>query len=228
MKRLMTILIAPLLLMGCGDEPTIQRYESTLPAGFDWPKTEQREGAYESNSMPWVWEVPAGWVDAPEVPDQLVADYRLKGSNESLPGRVTVSVMEGDAGGVQANVLRWLQQLYVTQARTLGPQDKVEQPMRVPYGYATFVELHGQYQGEHNPTHIFAAIVQIPAEDDSIFQTWFFKLAGDEATVDARENRLGMAQMILSLRPKGAGRPELPGIDDASGSGDAEENAQTP
>ena len=212
MKRLMTILIAPLLLLaGCGEEPTIRQYETTRPVGFDWPQTELREAEAEVDGFEWVWDVPAGWIEAPEVPEQLVADYRFPGSNDSLPGRMTVSKIDGDAGGVNANVLRWLQQLYVTTARGLGPEDKVSTPMQVTSGMATFVELHGQYQGEHNPTRISAAIVQLEAEGGGVYQTWFFKLAGDDATIEA--NRMGMAQMILTFRPKGTPRPDLPGLD---------------
>ena len=211
MKPLTFILIAPLLLMGCGEEPTVQQYDVTLPAGFDWPETELREDGVAVGEMQWVWEVPAGWIDAPEVPDQLLADYRFKGSNESLPGRMTVSKIDGDAGGVNANVFRWLQQIYVTEVRGLGPKDDVTDPIQIPVGTVTFVDLHGQYQGEHLPTRIYAAIVQIAAEGGGVYQTWFFKLAGDDATIKA--NRAGMAQLVLTFRPKGMDRPALPGLD---------------
>lgn len=224
-KRMILILIAPLLLMGCGEEPTIERYEASKPIGFDWPVTQRREAEVKVDDYEWVWDVPAGWIDAPEVPDQLIADYRFKGSNESLPGRLTVSKIDGDAGGVDANVMRWLQQLYVTTARGLGPRDKVSEPMSIGFGRATFVELHGQYQGEHMPTRLSAAIVQIPAEDGSVFQTWFFKLVGDDATIQA--NRTGMAQMILTFRPKGTPRPMLPGIDDLDEVSDADPEQPT-
>ncbi len=210
------ILIAPLLLIGCGEEPTIQRYEVTQPVAFDWPVTERREAEVTVDELSWVWDVPAGWIDAPEVPDQLLADYRFKGSNAVLPGRLTVSKIDGDAGGIEANAMRWLQQLYVTTARRLGPNDKLSQPMSIGFANATFVELHGQYQGEHIPTRMSAAILQIPAEGGGVFQTWFFKLVGDDATIEA--NRKGMAQMILTFRPKGTARPDLPGIDDIDAS----------
>ena len=226
LKRFTTILIAPMLVLGCGEEPTIQRYEVTEPIAFDWPVTQEREAEVEVDDLTWVWEVPAGWIDAPEVPDQLVADYRFKGASDVLPGRLTVSVIDGDAGGVNANVLRWLQQLYVTDARSLGPKDRVEDPMRVPFGFATFVELHGQYQGEHSPTHIFAAIVQIPADDGSVYQTWFFKLAGDEATVTNKQNQLDVVMMVLNLRTKGADKPNLSGIRDRGGVEPIEEETE--
>ncbi|MFK7790878.1 MAG: hypothetical protein AB8C95_15475 [Phycisphaeraceae bacterium] len=225
-KYVIPILIAPLLLGGCGEEPTIQRYEVTEPVAFDWLKTEQREAAHEVDGFKWVWDVPAGWMDAPEVPDQLIADYRFPGSNDVLPGRLTVSKIDGDAGGIDANALRWLQQLYVTTARKLGPRDKVSQPMSIGVGNATFVELYGQYQGEHMPSRMSAAILQIPAEGGGVFQTWFFKLAGDDATIEA--NRTGMAQMILTFRPEGVPRPNLPGLDEPIGEPTNESNDQTP
>lgn len=224
----LTILIVPLVMLGCGEESMVERYETTLPAGFDWPATELREASHKADDMTWVWEVPAGWMDAPEVPDQLVADYRFKGSNESLPGRMTVSKIDGDAGGVNANVLRWLQQIYLTTPRGLGPKDKMT-PMPIGIGTVTFVELHGQYQGEHMPTRISAAIVQIPADDGSVYQTWFFKMAGDDATVDSEAVRMGLAQMVLTFRPKGTPRPPLPGLDEIkTGEADAEVDAEEP
>ncbi|MEM6507070.1 MAG: hypothetical protein AAF711_16650 [Planctomycetota bacterium] len=216
--RLTILLLAPLLILGCGEEPAIECYEVTLPVAFDWPETELREQTAEVDDFSWTWEVPAGWVDAPEVPDQLIADYRFPGATDhTLPGRMTVSKIDGDAGGIEANVLRWLQQLYVTTARSLGPKDKISQPMSMGVGDATFVELYGQYQGEHNPTRISAAIVQIPAEGGGVFQTWFFKLAGDDATIE--QHRMGMAQMILTFRPAGTPRPVLPGLDEVEAPG---------
>lgn len=208
---LIPILIAMLWLIGCGEQPTIQRFEVMPPVGFDWPDTPAREAAHDVDGLGWAWDVPAGWMDAPEVPDRLIADYRLKGSDELLPGRVTVSKIDGDAGGVDANVMRWLGQIYVTTPSGLGAKDKVD-PMPIGINTLTFVDLHGQYQGEHHPTRIWAAIIQIPAKDGGVFQTWFFKMAGDDATIE--RNRRGMAQMVLTFRPKGTPRPSLPGLDD--------------
>ena len=209
LKGLTTILIASLVLLaGCGEEPTIETYEVSLPAAYPWPETERREVTIDAEGANWVWEVPAGWVDAPEVPELLLADYRFKGTSESLPGRMTVSMITGDGGGIDTNVKRWQQQMYITTVQGLGPNDLVSEPLRIPYGIATFVKLAGQYQGEHTPTHLSAAIVQIPAEGGGVYQSWFFKMVGDAATIE--ENNLKMARMILSFRPEGADAPDLP------------------
>eukprot|EP00752_Nemacystus_decipiens_P014107 g12543.t1 len=156
--------------------------------------------------MAWVWEVPAGWIDAPEVSERLIADYRFKGSNQTMPGRVTVSKIDGEGGGVNANVMRWLGQIYITTPQGLGPDDRADS-FPIGKNTLTFVDLHGQYQGEHMPTRIYAIIYQIASVDGGVFQTWFFKMAGDDETIE--KGRAGLAQMALTLRPEGANGPAM-------------------
>lgn len=215
-KRCLTILIAPLLLLGCGEEAEVRVYESTRPASYNWPDTEPRQASHTETyrtpdgerEVTWVWDVPEGWVDAPEVSQFHVADYRFPGTTQALPGRLTVSVSRGDGGGVRENIQRWRGQLFLAPPKGPAPGDSVSRPMGVPVGEATIVELSGQYQGEHVPTHLLGAIVQVPAQDGSTFQTWFFKMLGDRQTIN--NNRKKMLRMILSLRPEGAPAPDLP------------------
>ncbi len=197
-------------LAGCGEEPAVRSYETTLPVAYNWPVTQSREAQHKSELLgwSWAWTVPAGWVDAPEVPDLLVADYRLKGTTDDLPGRVTVSVIDGDGGGIMTNVNRWHQQLYVTTARGLGPRDIVSQPMPGPVGQITIVELTGQYQGPYVPTHLLGAIIQIAGPDGKVLQTWFFKMVGDQQTIN--DNRLTFTRLFLSFRPAGSAPIDLP------------------
>lgn len=212
MRRVIhTILMSGLactVLAGCGDEPAVRTYEVAKPVAYAWPKTEAREQAYEEDNVAWVWDVPAGWVDAPEVPEQLVADYRFKGVDEDLPGRMTLSVISGDAGGVMANVARWRQQMFSMPVTGLGPKDLLSRPMPAPAGELTIVELEGQYRGPHEPTYLLGAILRVPATDGSTYQTWFFKMVGDRPTI--QENRLALAKMFLSFRPKGTDPVSLP------------------
>lgn len=200
--------LAPIALTGCGDDAEIRVYESAKPASYNWPVTQDREASHKEGEITWLWSVPAGWVDAPELSSFHAADYRFPGTNESLPGRLTVSVSEGDGGGVKENIQRWRGQLYLVPPKVPAPGDTVSPPMGVPIGQATIVELSGQYQGEFVPTHLLGAIVQIPAQDGSVFQTWFFKMLGDEQTI--LQNRIKLVRMILTLRPEGVPAPDLP------------------
>lgn len=202
--RLIPLLLTMLVMTGCGEEPAVRTYEVTRPASYDWPETEPREDRHEAGGIAWVWSVPAGWVDAPEVPDQLVADYRFKGTGDALPGRMTVSVIPGEAGGLMANVVRWRQQMFATTISGIGPKDVVHSPVRG----LTIVELTGQYQGPYVPTRLVGAIFQIPSKDGGILQTWFFKMVGDETTI--QKNWLAFARVFMSFRPEGAEAVELP------------------
>lgn len=211
------ILLALLVVTGCGEEEGVRVYESTRPASYNWPETEARQDSYETDipitedeNLVWVWDVPEGWVDAPEVAEMLVADYRLPGATEALPGRMTLAVFDGEAGGVQANIMRWQRQLYLTEVQRLAPApgDTVSQPMQTRIGQATIVELSGQYQGEYVPTHLLGAIVQLPAQGGGVLQTWTLKLVGDKQTV--RNNYAKFVRVLLSLRPEGMPAPDLP------------------
>lgn len=226
-------LLIPLLLAGCGEEPAIRVYETSQPAAYVWPVTQAREAVHEAGGTEWAWEVPAGWVDAPEVPEQLnvdtrfsvVADYRFKGTTEALPGRATVSVIRGDAGGVMANVTRWRQQLFLTQVAGIGPGDSLSPPIPTPMGEMTIIELAGQYQGPNTATHLSGAILRIPTADGSrVYQTWFFKLVGDRETVE--QHRKSLIRLYLSFRP--ASEPRIPLPDDLFDPGSAPAPAPVP
>ena len=194
--------------IGCDEQAEVRRYETTQPAAYQWPDTEKREVKHEQGGVEWVWDVPEGWVDAPEISSFHVADYRFPGS-DTLPGRLTVSVSDGDGGGVRANIQRWRGQLYLVDPKGPAPGDTVSQPMGTSYGgQLTIVEFAGQYQGDYVPTHLLGAVIQFPARDGSVFQTWFFKMVGDRETINA--NRIKLLRMVLSLRREGDPAPELP------------------
>ena len=174
-----------MVLAGCGDGPSVRVYETTRPAAYVWPTTEARTDTHEAGGLTWAWDIPAGFVDAPEVPNQLIADYRFKGTTEQLPGRMTVSMIPGEAGGVMANVMRWRNQLYLTEAKTLGPGDFVSPPFKAGNLELTIVRLTGQYRGPYTPTDLLGAIIRVSSVDGKVVQSWFFKLVGDRETVEA-------------------------------------------
>ncbi len=193
----MTILITAGLLAGCGEAPEVRTYETTRPVGYSWPATEARDVTIEAGGARWVFQVPAGWVEAPEVPDQLLADFRFKGSEEVLPGRMTVSMIPGEAGGIRANITRWRQQLFLTPVVGPGPEDGFE---TIGGGAMdiTIVQLAGQYRGPNVPTHLMGAIIRVFNEAGGVVQTWFFKMVGDPEALS--DNWLDFTRCFLSFR----------------------------
>ncbi len=100
-------------LAGCNREPEARRYsEITL-------KT--KSGVSQSEApIKMSWTLPDGWVDQPEGDPLRLAgfwapDPALAHTGEMDPEAVDVSLVQlaGDAGGLDANVVRWLGQIKV-------------------------------------------------------------------------------------------------------------------
>ena len=100
-------LLALLALAGCDRRVEIRTYREVTvaptPVGALFDSTGGEAGSAES--VNWHWVTPADWNELPG--DGLrLARFGLPGGGES-----TVVVLTGDAGGVEANVRRWLTQL---------------------------------------------------------------------------------------------------------------------
>lgn len=100
-------------LTGCNREPEPRRYQ----------EIETRAGATTLQGdpqVPMTWTLPAGWTVQPEgdamrltgfwAPDP---DLTAKGEMDPKPVDVSIVQLAGDAGGLEANVTRWLGQVKV-------------------------------------------------------------------------------------------------------------------
>ena len=95
-------------LVGCDREVSVRTYREVTvapsPVGALFDSTGGQTGGAPASES-WRWVAPAGWNELPG--DGLrLARFGLPGGGES-----TVVVLAGDAGGVEANVRRWLTQL---------------------------------------------------------------------------------------------------------------------
>lgn len=100
-------LLALVSLAGCDRKVEIRTYREVTvaptPVGALFDSTGGEAGSAEGGN--WHWVTPADWNELPG--DRLrLARFGLPGGGES-----TLVVLTGDAGGVEANVRRWLTQL---------------------------------------------------------------------------------------------------------------------
>ncbi|XAM01646.1 hypothetical protein OT109_09655 [Phycisphaeraceae bacterium D3-23] len=203
-SRLLLCLV--LLFASCEERDGVVTYDVEPASAYDWPETEAGEGAAEG----FVWHVPAGFVASSDVPDALLGDYRIPGTTQTLPGRLTVSMILGEGGGLDANVQRWVGQLITLPPSDLSGLVRVSPELPHPWGTVWIVHITGQYAGPSVPTAMLAAIVRIPDPANPqgpALVTWFIKLTGDRATVTAAADP--MTEVIYSLRPEGTPMPEL-------------------
>lgn len=191
-------------LAACGEREGVVSYEVSAPAAYDWPEAE----AFEDGAEGFVWEVPAGFVPSPDVPESLLGDYRAAGSDEALPLRLTVSTLPGDGGGMPANVQRWMGQLMFRVPA--DPTELVTVSPALPHpagGVVWNVRVRGQFSNPNVPTAMRAAIVTVLDPAGRPVVTWFVKLTGDEPALQRAMD--GFTGLVYSLRREGTPKPDL-------------------
>ena len=120
------------------------------------------------------WVVPAGWTKLEAEKPMRVVTYRAgEGANAV---EVAVSVFPGDVGGLLGNVNRWRRQVgldAITQDQLAANVQSFENP-----GYTgSTMRLKGETQ------HMLGAAIKDVKGD----QTWFVKIQGAPAAIEAQE-----------------------------------------
>lgn len=124
------------------------------------------------------WSVPSGWQEVPGG-EFLVAKFQVRGEG-GAQADVNVSRSAGDGGGLAANVNRWRRQLGLEEA---APEAIAREAhgVHTESGPVVFVELKGAEPHTGKPSAVVGAMVSRPGE------TWFYKLMGDPALVEAQK-----------------------------------------
>lgn len=124
------------------------------------------------------WKAPENWHQQTPGP-MLLASYGV----EENGGRanVTISQLPGDAGGEVANITRWRGQLGLRPA-TEAEMAQTVTSMDVDGKEAYVVDIKGT--NVRTGTQARMVAVGVPRPDG----TWFYKLTGDEATVEKEKN----------------------------------------
>lgn len=126
------------------------------------------------------WIVPRGWLEKPGSGFRY-ATFVIPGTG-ALTGDLSVTVLEGDAGGLLSNVNRWRGQIglpELTDAQLPGASKKIRPGGRsmTLIGFASTDNLiDGKYK-----KRLTAAVYS------SDGKTWFFKLIGEDRLVQSAE-----------------------------------------
>ena len=167
---------AILAVATCAREPQVREYDEVVI------KPSLVESAFEGSAVagvtptPLVWHTPAAWQELPGDGIRLAA-FLLEEGEQSA--ETTVVMLGGAAGGVEANVVRWLEQLGLQLqgdelARFLAAGEPVFTSDGIRLAVYDFTTLPAP-QGES----------MIVAVGPMLDQTVFVKMAGDDALVAA-------------------------------------------
>ncbi|MCY4374960.1 MAG: hypothetical protein OXC31_14460 [Spirochaetaceae bacterium] len=186
-------LTAVSLLAGCDREVEVRTYREVTvaptPVGALFDSTGGETGS-ATGSESWRWVAPTGWNELPG--DGLrLARFGLPGGGES-----TVVVLAGDAGGVEANVRRWLTQLGL---------DLPPERVRALLGDAVSV------RGDLDFT-LFDFTSLVAGRDSTAFLTAIASVGGQTMFVKAEaaagvliEQRSSFVGLLSSLGPRSSG-----------------------
>lgn len=168
---------ALLAVAACSREPRVREYDevvikpSPVEAAFD--------GSGPGGGAPLAWQTPPAWQELPGDGIRLAA-FRLEQGGRRV--ETTVVMLGGAAGGVEANVARWLDQLGL---RLAG--DELAQFLAAGEPVAT-------RGGLRLTVYDFTALTapegdsMLVAVGPALDQTLFVKMAGDGAVVAAARN----------------------------------------
>lgn len=118
--------------------------------------------------LPFRYQVPAGWSEAPATPPRLLS--------LAAPGaEVSVTRFPGDVGGALPNLNRWRGQVGLPPLDAIPPD--TFRPLAVGGIDSQLLELTGEARAQ------LTALVPRQGE------TWFFKLSGDPAAAKAERER---------------------------------------
>ena len=179
-------------LLGCDQEVEVRSYQEVMvapsPVGALFDSIGD-ENAEDITNESWRWVAPVGW-------DELPAD-RLRLARFGLPegGESTVVVLTGDAGGVEANVQRWLTQLGLE----LSPER-----LDALLGGAVSVRADLNFT-------VFDFTALVPSRDQKAFLTAIASIGGETMFVKAEapagvlmEQRSAFVDLLNSLGPRSA------------------------
>ena len=175
------------LLVGC-KEP-VRTYRVAVEPEAAPPVQSEAPRETEERDMAVTWEASPEWTEE-KAGQFLTAAYAIPDL-----GRLTVSQLGGDGGGLAANVNRWRGQVNLAPL----PDDKIiGQPMPIP-GSAQPMLLFNLTSDNAEPDAegIFAAVLPLESE------TWYFKLTAPAAKL--RENGVEVFTKFLGTVRVGGG-----------------------
>ncbi len=182
--------------VACSPEPKKRRYKELSVTADQRTAPSSAETAVPAKpgaNISLQWTLPEGWFSLP-ADGMRIATFKNK--NADSPVECSVVSIPGGAGGIKANVRRWMEQLKLPPLseeaadRYIAGQEQIRSAGGLLVQLVDFGFL--QKEGPASDPSLHAAIVTASG------QTFFFKMTGTKVAV--RENRDPFLLLCRSLR----------------------------
>ncbi len=191
MRKHLLVVLPFCVLVSCKDDE-IRTYRVATDSSPEISATPAVEAEPEpvSSAQSVVWQAPEDWKEE-QAGQFLTAAYALPSG-----GRVTVSKLAGDGGGLAANLNRWRGQVGL---KPVAENDVSGQPLKIADSEEvmqlfnlTSVDSAAEAEG------ILAGILPLKSE------TWYFKFTGPVGVL--RQSDVAFAEFLRSVRIAGSGK----------------------
>jgi hypothetical protein len=142
-----------------------------MPAGMTPPPG--MDMTPDASTKEIAWKVPEGWIEQ-KASSVRLGSFLVKGPNGSQAD-ISVVPLSGEAGGDLSNINRWRGQI---QLEPISASDFPNQSQTISAAGKKMVYVNMANQNKR----LIAAIYHSPEK------TWFFKMTGDDAVVQAQES----------------------------------------
>jgi len=201
MRAVLYYLLPVILLItfSCNDSSEVRKYQEKNPTSSQNSQqvTPEIAPAHGNVSKPghshFQWDTPEGWIEDPNASGFRIASFTIKSGNRN--SICTIIPLQGEAGGIKANVSRWLGQITntmnpdeTTLEKILAKQEKFLTKGQFP---AVMVDLT-PFTPETSDNSILATIINIQGN------SLFVKMSGDKSLLI--ENKDKFISLSKSLR----------------------------
>lgn len=189
----MPIMVVSLLLVSCGPKGTrneiaetriveTSNAEEVISSPSAVPTASQPPSPDVGQPNPrFTWTAPDGWIAAPSTP-MRIANFRVGSAQDT---ECYMSVMAGEAGGIEMNINRWYGQM--GQDPLTKEQIDVLPKVKLLGADAPLVEIAGQYTGMIGAPQSGQMLLGTLGMSEG--QSVFVKMVGPETTVRAERDR---------------------------------------
>jgi hypothetical protein len=186
------LILALLLLLtaSCGEERSVRKYQETVtPVGMSRttsgqqmkPTSPAHPGA---GAVHFSWETPEGWTETPKTSGMRLAAFSVKeGDKEAV---CTIITLRGEAGGLKANVERWLGQIAGPSAaggetvnQLLGKQERFLTNGQFPAAFIDYTPITPDPAGKS----ILVTIITV--QGNSVF----IKMTGEKSILEKNKTK---------------------------------------
>jgi len=181
----LALTLALLLVVSCGKGEKVRKYKEKEKETAPASGTMTTPGAGLAHPH-FQWKTPEGWSEDKTSSGFRLAAFTIESKNNEAKALCTIVPLQGEAGGLKANVERWLGQISVETAPPAGTVDKLMQAQEKFLAGGQFPAALIDFTAvTPKPTDVSILVTVISINGNSIF----IKITGEKSLLSENKEK---------------------------------------